>query len=165
MRAADPLREPRKSRVRQHAATVQTKRTVSTDDLRTTLGIVHTNRFVIGPSPTLSPVGAAPRLRLARPDPNMNPLTSQGGLVDRFQWHCRRLSTMTAAEVAWRCVQLTVGAARRPDLVAMPDNRLLRDGLDWEMTLQRFRDSVDRPVVLDRASARSHPSASAGDGR
>ena len=83
----------------------------------------------------------------------MNPLPPQSGLADRLQWHCRRLSTMTAPEVAWRCLQFTVGAVRQPDLVAVPDNRLLRDGLDWEMALQRFRDSIDRPVVLDRARA------------
>jgi heparinase II/III-like protein len=85
----------------------------------------------------------------------MNPLTSHSGLAERLHWQRRRLSTMSPAEMAWRCVQFTVGAARRPDLVALPGNRLLRDGLDWEASLQRFRDSVDRSIQLDRARAQS----------
>jgi Heparinase II/III-like protein/Heparinase II/III N-terminus len=76
------------------------------------------------------------------------------GVADKVVWYGRRLGTMTGPELVWRCRQSLRGVLPRRDLADASGSRLLQDGVDgWRPALQRFRDGVGRPLVLDRSRA------------
>ena len=80
--------------------------------------------------------------------------TGRGGVAAKFAWYGRRLGTMTGPEVVWRGTQSLLGVLPRRDLGDASESRLLHGGVGgWGPALQRFRDCVDRPVVLDRSRA------------
>lgn len=72
--------------------------------------------------------------------------------ADRLGWRLRRLRTMSVPEIAWRCTRVATDVLPRP-VPPSAGGRVLRDGVDWSLALERFRAGVDRPVVLDASRA------------
>lgn len=76
-------------------------------------------------------------------------------LAGRLGWYVRRLGSMTPGEMLWRGRRLAVSRVPRRDPSARPTPRLLHSGDDWGAVAERFRESADRPVLLDRSRAQA----------
>lgn len=72
----------------------------------------------------------------------------------KLTWYARRLRSMDNREVLWRAGKMARSlmpaalSGGRLDVLPMSD-----DALDWERSLERFRESADRPVLLDHRGA------------
>lgn len=75
--------------------------------------------------------------------------------VGRLTWYMRRLSSMTPSEMVWRAGRLAAGRIPRGEPSRRPSATLLRPGVDWQMLAERFREGLERPVLLDRARAQN----------
>ncbi|UFS98880.1 heparinase II/III family protein [Nocardia huaxiensis] len=74
--------------------------------------------------------------------------------MGRVGWYARRLRSMSGREILWRAGRLRHRVTRRR--VTWESARagsFGREEPDWNVLLRRFRESADRPVLLDRARA------------
>ena len=69
-------------------------------------------------------------------------------------WYLRRLRAMSPAEMGWRGSRLVASRARVLLHSSGHGVSVPADLREWQVVLNRFRSSVDRPVVLDRPGAR-----------
>ncbi len=68
-------------------------------------------------------------------------------------WYLNRAAAMSPREVMWRVKTACIGAAGLGDL-QQTDSKMLTESVpDWGNLLQRFRDDVDRPVLLGQEQA------------
>ena len=75
--------------------------------------------------------------------------------ASRLRWYTRRLRSMSVPEVAWRSAQQGRRVLPRSTVSDSSAARLLSADSDWGSALEAFRRGNDRPVLLDRARARS----------
>jgi Heparinase II/III-like protein/Heparinase II/III N-terminus len=75
--------------------------------------------------------------------------------VSRLTWYAGRAAAMSPREMVWRARRLGDTPARRHQLHEQIDSRMLESPVpDWDALLQRFRDGIARPVLLDQDRAR-----------
>jgi len=68
-------------------------------------------------------------------------------------WYLGRAAAMSPREMMWRVATACTGPAALGGRQQSDAKLLDGSAPDWKIALQRFRDNVDRPVLLDQAQA------------
>lgn len=75
--------------------------------------------------------------------------------MSRLAWYAGRAAKMSPREMVWRARRMGDTLARRDGLREQTDSRMLTGPVsDWDALLQRFRDGISRPLLLDQDRAR-----------
>lgn len=74
--------------------------------------------------------------------------------MSSLAWYAGRAATMSPGEALWRARRVVDTLANRDGLFERTDSEILADdGFDWNAMLERFREGIARPVLLDHDRA------------